>query len=418
MRRYSNEELAALVAQAADALADTVKRTPLEHSKRLTDLAGTDVYLKREDMQRGRSYKVRGAYNAISQLTHSQRESGVVCASAGNHAQGVAYACRTLKIRGRVYLPSTTPRQKRARIQDIGGEWIRQVIVEGGFDETNTQAREFAESHGAVYVHPFDDYATIAGQGTVGIEIAMQSPQPPSTILVPVGGGGLLAGVAAWVKQHYPTVTVIGVEPAGAPSMQRALEAGQAVTLPKVDSFVDGAAVARVGEHTWPVARDLVDRVISVPAGATASEMLALYQVEGIIAEPAGALASAAIRELAGQLTGPIVCIVSGGNNDVSRYGDIVERSLVHEGLRHYFLVTFPQEPGALRGFLDGVLGEDDDIVLFEYTKKNNRETGPALVGIDLAHREDLDPLLQRMYASPLSIEKLVPDSPAFEFLL
>lgn len=404
---------------AARHLIPIVRETALEISPRLSALIQQPVHLKREDLQVGRSYKVRGAYNFISALTPEQRARGVVCASAGNHAQGVAFACRQLQIHGKVYLPATTPRQKRTRIQDIGGRWVEQVITGAVFDETSRAAQAFAAASGAVYVPPFDHAQIVAGQGTVAWEITRQLTGPVDTVLVPVGGGGLIAGVAVWLRHRFPDVHIIGVEPAGAASLHAALTAGRPVELGKVDGFVDGAAVRRVGDVPFALARDLVDDVISVPEGAVCSEMLDLYQTEGIIAEPAGALASAALRGyLPRTPQGPVVCIISGGNNDVSRYADVLERSLVHEGLRHYFLVTFPQQPGALRHFLEDVLGPEDDIVLFEYVKKNNRETGPALVGIDLARPDALADLLAKMDASPLQIDKLAPDSPVFEFLL
>ncbi len=396
-----------------------VRRTPLELSLRLSGILHGDVLLKREDLQVGRSYKVRGAYNFISTLSEEERSHGVVCASAGNHAQGVAFACRQLRIHGRVFLPSTTPRQKRRRIQDIGGPWIEQIIGGDSFDEASSAAQAFAEQSGAIYVHPFDDPRTIAGQGTVIKEVFEQASVRPRTVIVPIGGGGLAAGTAIWVRENYPDTTIIGVEPAGAPSMQVALDEGRPVKLPSVDGFVDGTAVARVGDITFPIVRDLVDRIVPVPEGAVCTEMIELYQSDGIIAEPAGALASTVVAlGLVTAADGPIVCLVSGGNNDLSRYDEIIERSAVHEGLRHYFLVTFPQQPGALRHFLDDVLSEGEDIVLFEYTKKNNRETGPALVGIEIDVPTRITSLLERMEASPLVIEKLEPDTPAFSFLL
>ncbi|MDO5723104.1 MAG: threonine ammonia-lyase IlvA [Flaviflexus sp.] len=407
------------VDEAAECIGTTVRTTPLETSERLSAIAGVDVLLKREDLQVGRSYKVRGAYNLISNLSDDQRAAGVVCASAGNHAQGVAFACRELKIHGKVFLPSTTPRQKRRRIQDIGGGWIEQIYAGTTFDEAAAASREYSEEHGATYVHPFDDPLTIAGQGTVVREVIRQAYIRPAHVIVPVGGGGLLAGTALWLKEHYPATRLIGVEPAGAASMRAALDHGGPHRLTNVDGFVDGAAVARAGDNTYPIVAELVDEIISVDEGAVCTEMMELYQIEGIIAEPAGALASTALATGAVKPeSGPVVCLVSGGNNDISRYDEILERSLVHEGLRHYFLVTFPQEPGALRHFLDEVLSEGEDIVLFEYTKKNNRETGPALVGIDIDNRERLGGLLERMEASPLSIDKLQPDSPIFSFLL
>ncbi|MER7081034.1 threonine ammonia-lyase IlvA [Saccharopolyspora kobensis] len=414
------EELSpAAIFRAGTRLRQVVRRTPLEISGRLSGELGVPVRFKREDMQVCRSYKVRGAYNLISSLDSEERERGVVCASAGNHAQGVAFACRELQIQGRVYLPANTPRQKRRRIAEIGGEWVQPVIVGSSFDEASEASRQDSERTGAVYVHPFDDPRTIAGQGTVGLEIAEQHDGPVDTVIVPVGGGGLLAGVVLWLKEHFPEVRVVGAEPAGAASMRAALEHGAPVALPGVDTFVDGAAVGRVGELGFQVVRELVDEIVAVPEGAVCTEMIELYQAEGIIAEPAGALASAAARlPLERPVQGPVVCVISGGNNDLSRYGEVVERSLVHEGLRHYFLVTFPQEPGALRHFLDDVLDDGQDIVAFEYVKKNNRETGPALVGIELDRADELDGLLRRMKESPLQIEQVSPGSPLFSFLV
>jgi threonine dehydratase len=410
---------ATAVATAAERLRPVIRRTPVELSDRLTALLGIPVLLKREDIQLGRSYKVRGAYNMISSLTDEERSRGVVCASAGNHAQGVAFSCRQLGIHGRVFLPGNTPRQKRQRIQAIGGEWIEPIVVGSSYDEASAAAHEDSKRSGAVHVHPFDDPRTIAGQGTVAMEITDQIGAELDTVVVPVGGGGLLAGTLLWIKERFPQVHVIGAEPAGAASMRAAIKNGSPIALDNIDTFVDGAAVGRVGELTFPLVRDLVDELVVVAEGAVCTEMLELYQIDGIIAEPAGALASAAAAAMTTRTpTGPLVCMVSGGNNDVSRYAEVVERSLLYEGLRHYFLVTFPQEPGALRHFLDEVLTSGEDIIVFEYVKKNNRETGPALVGIELERASDLDSLLARMADSPLKIEQVPPGSPLFTFLL
>ncbi|HEX4220310.1 MAG TPA: threonine ammonia-lyase IlvA [Acidimicrobiales bacterium] len=411
------ELTATAVAAAAEVLRPVVRQTPVERSERLSLELGTEVWLKREDLQIGRSYKVRGAYNVISSLTAAERRLGVTCASAGNHAQGVAYSCRALGIRGKVFVPTSTPRQKRARITALGRPWVDLVLAGANYDEASAAALEDAAATGSIYVHPFDDARTIAGQGTVAVELSEQRGEGMGTVIVPVGGGGLIAGIALWLKQHAPGVRIVGAEPAGAASMAAALVAGGPVALDDIDSFVDGAAVGTVGRLTYPLVSDLVDDMVTVPEGAVCTELLELYQSDGIIAEPAAALASAAARRLSG-LRGPVVCIVSGGNNDVSRYADIVERSLLFEGLKHYFLVTFPQEPGALRQFLDGVLGPDDDIALFDYVKKSNRETGPALVGIELARAGDVEGLLERMAASPLQIERVPPGSPLFTFLV
>ncbi len=419
IRWMSDDLSAASVEQAAARLAPIVRRTPLEISERLTTIHGFPVWLKREDSQLCRSYKVRGAYNLISSLSANEREAGVVCASAGNHGQGLAFCCRQLRIRGRVFLPANTSRQKRQRIAAIGGDWVEVVIVGSSYDEASVAALANTARTGAVYVHPFDDPRTIVGQGTVGIELAEQSEGPIDTVVIPIGGGGLAAGIALWFREHHPRTRLVGAEPSGAASMRAALTRGGPVNLEHMDTFVDGAAVGRVGDVTFPIVRDLVDEVVAVPEGAVCTEMLDLYQSEGIIAEPAGALASAALKQpLACRPEGPTVCIISGGNNDVSRYGEVLERSLLHEGLRHYFLITFPQEPGALRHFLNEVLAQGEDIIVFEYVKKNNRETGPALVGIEVERAMDIDPLLARMAASPLQIDRIPPGSPLFSFLM
>ncbi len=408
---------------AAAALAGVVIETPLHRSARLSEMTGAEVYLKREDLQVVRSYKLRGAFNLMSGLTDAERAAGVVCASAGNHAQGFAFACRALGIFGRIYLPRSTPRQKRDRIRFHGGDWVELALTGATYDDAAAAATADAENSGATMVAPFDDLRTIAGQGTVAREIVQQLGGAPDTVIVPIGGGGLAAGMGTYFRALFPDLDLIGVEPAGAASMTAALRAGAPVTLTHIDPFVDGAAVRRVGDVTFPLVVQNGVRVLTVEEGAICTEMLALYQTEGIIAEPAGALATAALGTPRdpGVVTVPpgstVVCVVSGGNNDVSRYGEILERSLVHDGLKHYFLVNFPQEPGALRRFLDGVLGPDDDISLFEYVKRNNRETGPALVGIELGSADALPALLHRMDESPLEIEKLDPDSPTFRFL-
>lgn len=404
--------------EAAARLEDVSTRTPLERNERLSELVAGEVWLKREDRQVVRSYKLRGAYNLIAQEQDRARSTGVVCASAGNHAQGVAWACRALDIPARIYLPRTTPRQKRDRIAGLGGSLVSVVVVGDTYDDAHEEAVRDAAGSGAILVPAFDDPRTIAGQGTVAREIVDQLGRAPDRVVVPVGGGGLLAGMATWLRATHPGVEVVGVEPAGAASMSAALAAGHPVTLTEIDGFVDGAAVRTVGEVTFPLVRDHASRVTVVQEGRVCSEMLALYQHDGLVVEPAGALATAALGDSVVPAPGEVtVCVVSGGNNDVSRYSEIIERSLVHEGLKHYFLVEFPQEPGALRRFLEEVLGPDDDISLFEYVKRNNRETGPALVGIELGRPGDLEALLGRMAASPLNARRIEPDDPLFRFL-
>ncbi|WP_308516783.1 threonine ammonia-lyase IlvA [uncultured Varibaculum sp.] len=404
---------------AAGVLAKVATKTPLQKSERLSAEVGRPVYLKREDLQICRSFKARGAYVRMAAMDEDERAAGVVCASAGNHAQGVAYACAHLGIQGTIFLPASTPRQKRKRISTIGGKWVEPVIVAGDFDEANRVAGEAAKDGGKVYVHPYDDPYTIAGQGSIAVDLDSQLPEDTDMVLIPVGGGGLIAGMATWMKAHRPGIRIVGVESAGAASMKAALEAGNPVSLDRVDSFVDGTAVGRAGDLTYQVVRDLVDDIVVVPEGAVCTEMLDLYHSEGVIAEPAGALASAAARNFLPRIpNGSVVCLVSGGNNDLSRYAEVTERSGRYEGLRHYFLVTFNQEPGALRSFLNDVLSEGEDIIYFQYTKKNNRDTGPALVGIELPDPTDIKGLRRRMAASPLQVQEIDPSSQIFKILV
>ncbi|WP_408896985.1 threonine ammonia-lyase IlvA [Nocardioides sp. R1-1] len=431
---------AADVDRAAGLLGSVIAPTPLQRADRLSALTGLDVWLKREDLTPVRSYKARGAYTVLAGLSDEERARGVTCASAGNHAQGVAFACARAGVHATIFLPRTTPRQKRDRVAALGGDQVEVVIAGDQYDDAAVAAADFAAASGATVVPAFDHPGIIAGQGTVAAEILAQSAGlgwQPDALVLPVGGAGLIAGCLTVLGERLPGARVLAAEPAGAASLAAALAAGGPVELDAVDPFVDGAAVRRVGELTYRAVADARSSVelslAAVPEGLICVEMLDLYQVDGIIAEPAGALAPAALRlpgpgapDAAGGGTGiaglpagsHVVVVVSGGNNDVSRYADIVERALVHEGLKHYFLVEFPQEPGALRRFLDDVLGPDDDITLFEYTKRNNRETGPALVGIEMQSPDDLAGLLARMEESRLRVEKVPPDSPLFGFVL
>ncbi|WP_104525061.1 threonine ammonia-lyase IlvA [Blastococcus atacamensis] len=416
----TDETFSAEVDAAVARLAGVAERTPLQRNARLSALTGADVWVKREDLQVGRSYKIRGAYNTISRLSPAERSAGVVCASAGNHGQGVAYACRALQVHGHVFVPGTTPRQKRERIAALGGDMVQLVIVGDSYDEAAAAAAAHAAGTGATLVPAFDAMSTVTGQATVAVEVLEQLGSAPDVVVLPVGGGGLLAGCATWLREHSPGTRLVGVEPAGAANMAAALAAGEPVDLPEMDTFVDGAAVRRAGAVTYPLVRDSGAELVAVPEGQICTEMLDLYQADGVIAEPAGALATAALS--GGLVTveprQTVVCVLSGGNNDVSRYAEVIERSLVHRGLKHYFLVEFPQEPGALRRFLDEVLGPDDDIVLFEYIKRDNRETGAALTGIELGRAEGLPELLARIEASPLRIQHVAPGSTAYRFLV
>ncbi|KUH94178.1 threonine dehydratase [Mycolicibacterium acapulense] len=411
---------AADIDEAAQRIADVVLRSPLELSERLSDATGAAVYLKREDLQPVRSYKLRGAHNLLMQLSPDELAAGVVCSSAGNHAQGFAMACRSMGVRGRVYVPGKTPKQKRDRIRYHGREFIELIVGGRTYDDAAAAAAEDIARTGATLVPPYDDLRTMAGQGTIAAEVIDQLDTEPDLVVVPVGGGGCIAGITTYLVERTSGTSVLGVEPAGAPAMIAALAAGEPVTIDDVDQFVDGAAVKRAGTLPYEVlaaAGDMVS-MTTVDEGAVCTAMLDLYQNEGIIAEPAGALSVAALMEADIEPGSTVVCVISGGNNDVSRYGEVLERSLVHLGLKHYFLVDFPQEPGALRRFLDQILGPNDDITLFEYAKRNNRETGEALVGIELGSATDFEGLLERMRASDIHVEALEPDSPAYRYLL
>lgn len=411
---------AADVEAAAHRIAGVVTPTPLQFSDRLSAATGATVYLKREDLQAVRSYKLRGAYNLLVQLPEEETAAGVVCSSAGNHAQGFAFACRALGIHGRVYVPAKTPKQKLDRIRYHGGHFIDLIVGGSTYDLAAAAALNDVARTGATLVPPYDDLRTMAGQGTIAVELLGQLDREPDLVVVPVGGGGCIAGITSYLAERTTNTSVLGVEPAGAAAMMAALAAGEPVTLDYVDQFVDGAAVNRAGTLTYAAlaaAGDMVS-ITAVDEGAVCTAMLDLYQNEGIIAEPAGALSVAGLLEADVEPDSTVVCLISGGNNDISRYGEVLERSLVHLGLKHYFLVNFPQEPGALRRFLDTVLGADDDITLFEYVKRNNRETGEALVGIELGSAANFDGLLARMRATDIHFECLEPGSPAYRYLL
>jgi len=419
MHTSTPEVTAQAILEAYERLKPVVAQTPLQYNARLSEKYGAEIFLKREDLQCVRSYKLRGAYNLMSGLTEQQRAQGVVCASAGNHAQGVAFTCSRLEIEGHIYMPQNTPRQKIQRVRSLGGRWTKIELTGDTFDATYRLAAEYARGTNKVLVHPFDDPRIIAGQGTVAVEIHQQLEAPPDIIVAPVGGGGLISGIAVYNETYLPQTKLIGAEPAGAACMLAALQAGRPVTLPRIETFVDGAAVKTAGHINFAICRRLAREILPISEGSVCTEMIDLYQSDGIIAEPAGALSIAALPQLAERLSGKrVVCVVSGGNNDITRYPEIIERSLIEQGLKHYFLIEFSQRPGALRRYLDEALGPDDDITLFEYIKKSNREYGPALVGIELARRDDFTPLLARMDDIGLRYEVISSDSALFRFVL
>lgn len=384
--------------EAAKKLYGVAKKTPLQYSKRLSDQYQARVYFKREDLQDVRSYKIRGAFNKMSSLSEKERKLGVVCASAGNHAQGVALSCSLLKIRGVIFMPVTTPNQKIEKVKKFGGKFVEIKLYGNNYDEASYASHNYEKRNKAVYVHAFDDPITIAGQGTVGKEVYEQLGGQLDFVLVPIGGGGLISGISTYVKEVKPDTKIYGVEPDGAAGMHTSLKKNEVTALEQIDNFVDGCAVKKVGSLTYKICKKNVDKIVTVPEGKISTTMIELYQEEGIIAEPAGALSVSALdlfqREIKGKT---VVCIISGGNNDILRYPEIVERSLVYQGRKHYFLIEFAQKPGQLRKFVNHVLGPRDDIVLFEYIKKTNKEKGPALVGLELQDKKDLQPILNKM---------------------
>ncbi len=386
------------VREARQRISDLVRHTPLIRMPNISEKLGAEVLFKREDLQRVRSYKIRGAFNKISDLVERKKVDTVVCSSAGNHAQGVAQACHHLGIRGVIFMPTTTPRQKVQQVEMFGRDHIEIRLVGDTYDASYAVAIEFCRSMGHEFVHPFDDPLIIAGQATIALELLEDSKKKIDYLLVPVGGGGLISGLISVFRELSPETRIIGVEPEGAPSLKVSLENGVNTELPEIDKFVDGAAVKKMGDLPFAICKDAVEEVLVVPEGKICTTLLSLYNEKAIVAEPAGALSVAALDMVADKIRGKrVVCIVSGGNNDISRMEEIKERSLLYEGMKHYFMVSFPQRAGALREFVVNVLGTDDDITYFEYTKKNSRARSSALVGIELKRREDFDPLVSRM---------------------
>jgi threonine dehydratase len=404
---------------AHHALQEVVTRTPLQEISVLSAKYDCHVYLKREDLQVVRSFKIRGAYHLIRSLSVEELERGIVCASAGNHAQGVAYSCKALGIQGKIFMPSTTPRQKITQVKLFGESFVEVILTGDTYDDAFTAAMKVSEQSGMKFIHPFDDLKIIAGNGTVAMEIMEKMKAPIDYMFVTIGGGGLAAGVGTYVKTVSPSTKIIGVEPSGAPSMTHAIAHNESVALDEIDKFVDGAAVKKVGEKTFNICREILDDIVLVPEGKICTSILELYNQNAIVAEPAGALPVAALDLYREQIKGKnVVCIISGGNNDIDRMQEIKERSLIHEGLQHYFTVNFPQRAGALREFLDEVLGPNDDINRFEYTKKHNKDNGPALVGIELKTREDYEPLIERMQKKGIKFTEINKDSVLFNLLI
>jgi threonine dehydratase len=403
---------------AALRLKKVVHRTPLQRNAHLSKKYDCNIYLKREDLQVVRSYKLRGAYNMMSSLSKEQLDKGVVCASAGNHAQGFAFSCKKLNAKGVVFMPSITPNQKITQTRMHGDGNVEIKLVGDTFDDCAVAAKKFTEENNMTFIPPFDDYRIIEGQGTVGVEI-LEDQSEIDFLFIPIGGGGLCSGVGSYFKTYSPKTKIIGLEPEGAPAMYEARKQGHPVTLESIDRFVDGAAVKRVGDLTFSICKEVMDEMHLVPEGKVCTTILKLYNEDAIVVEPAGALSIAALDDFTEEIKGKnVVCIVSGSNNDIDRMQEIKERSLQYEGLKHYFLINFAQRPGALKEFVSNVLGPTDDITRFEYMQKNNKEAGPALVGVELLSRDDYDRLLENMKQYQINYTELSKDNTLFSYLV
>ncbi len=408
------------IVEAQNRLEGVIYKTGLERSHNLSDQYEAEIWLKREDQQIVRSYKIRGAFNKISSLPKALNETQeVVCASAGNHAQGVALSCNLLGFTGTIFMPVTTPKQKVKQVYHFGKSNVRVELIGDTFDAAYREAMRYASQRDLPFIHPFDDKMVIAGQGTVGLEILDQIKMPVDYLFLPVGGGGLAAGVSTVFKALSPQTKIIGVEPAGAPSMSESLKKNERVELTQIDKFVDGASVGKVGELNFQICKETLDEMLVVPEGEVCTIVLKMYNEEAIVVEPAGALSIAALRQMSDEIKGNrVVCIVSGGNNDITRTEEIKERALFYEGLKHYFLIKFPHRPGALKEFVSSVLGVEDDITYFQFSKKNNRENGPAVVGIEVASKENYEALINRLNSVGFEYEYLNKNQLWFEQLI
>lgn len=407
------------IVTAAQNLKGVVIQSPLMKNVNFSERLEADVYFKREDLQTVRSYKLRGAYNKISSLTEAEKNKGIVCASAGNHAQGVAYSCKKLGIKGTIFMPCPTPKQKIKQVKMFGRDMVEVCLVGDTFDDAFNKAMEFSFENEVAFIHPFDDKKVVEGQATIGLEILQEIKEKIDYLFVPIGGGGLVSGLISVFKRLSPQTKIIGVEPAGAPAMKKSIEAGRNTALDEIDTFVDGAAVKQVGDLNFEICEGHLDDIILVPEGKICSTILKLYNEEAIITEPAGTLSISALDFYANKIKGKtVVCIVSGSNNDITRTEEIKERSLLYEGLKHYFIIRFPQRAGALQEFVNDVLGPGDDIVHFEYSKKHSREKGPALIGIELQNRENLKGLFSRMEEKNFIFEYLNDKQDLLQYLI
>lgn len=407
------------VEAAAKRLENVALCSPLGLNETQSRKYGASVYFKREDLQQVRSYKIRGAYNKISTIPSADLQKGVVCASAGNHAQGVAYSCARKKVKGMIFMPTPTPKQKIAQVKMFGGDYVEVILVGDTFDDASQQARDYCKANAMIFVHPFDDEKVIEGQATIGLEILAQSKVGIDYLFLPVGGGGVASGVSSVFKALSPKTKIIGVEPEGAPSMSTSLANGVNTTLDEVEKFVDGASVKRVGDLNFHICKKNLNQMATVHEGKICQTILDMYNQDAIVVEPAGAMTVAALDDYSEEIRGKnVICLVSGSNNDITRTEEIKERALLHAGVKHYFVVRFPQRAGALRDFIDKVLGPNDDITHFEYSKKQSRENAPAVVGIELGSSGELNALIERMKAFKFYGEYLNDKPDLFQFLV
>ena len=405
--------------KASETLGEILEPTPFMKNNNLSDVYDANIFLKREDLQMVRSYKIRGAYNKIRSIDPETLKKGIVCASAGNHAQGVAFSCNKLQIIGSIFMPTTTPKQKIEQVRMFGKEFIEIVLTGDTFDAANAAAIAYAKDTGRTFIPPFDDPKVMEGQGTIGKEILNQSQVKLDYVFVPIGGGGLASGLGAYFSMMSPDTKIIGVEPGGAPCMKAAIEAGEVVELGEIDKFVDGAAVKKAGAMTYEVCKRVLDDIVIVPEGAVCTTIIQMYNKSAIVVEPAGALSAAALRFYADKIKGKnVACIVSGSNNDITRMEEIREKSLLYEGLKHYFIVNFPQKSGEILSFIRDVIGPTDDLVYIQYIKKTNKNFGPALIGIELAAKEDFKALTERMDKHGISYEYINENNKLFEILI
>ena len=407
------------IQKAKDIVRDVALITPLQRNERLSEQYDANVYFKREDLQPIRSFKLRGAYHKIYKLSDAERKLGIVCASAGNHAQGVALACNKLGIKGTIFMPVPTPKQKLNQVHMFGGENIETRLVGDTFDDAYAAAQSFKDQSKSIFIHPFEDKDVVIGQATLALELLEQSQDPIDYILVPIGGGGLISGVLHVFKTLSPNTKVIGIEPEGAPAMHQSLERGKNTELKSIDPFVDGAAVRKVGDDAYDLCYNYLDKLVLVSEGKICQSILKLYNREAIVVEPAGAMSTASLKMIGEEIKGKnVVCLICGGNNDITRMAEIKERALLEAKLLHYFIVRFPQRAGALKEFVADVLGPKDDITFFEYSKKNNRSNGPAVVGIELKNPDDFNPLVKRMKSKGFYGDYINNKPDLFQFLI